>query len=98
MPVIYHGETSSNLRNELISLFVGSCCVLRAWLIRSAVGEDGFISTVTLRFFFSDLGPNTLPVGRFEGLKTYMSISEEWSCSDVGEALRARLFPLLAAT
>ena len=33
--------TSSNVWNELISLFVGSCCVFRARLIRSADGEDG---------------------------------------------------------
>jgi hypothetical protein len=36
--VIYQEDTHY-IQNELISLFDGSCCVFRAWLIRLADGE-----------------------------------------------------------
>jgi hypothetical protein len=54
-------ENTSNIRNELISLFVSSFCVLRARPIRSADGEDGSLSTL---HFFTD---PALPEAHFEG-------------------------------
>jgi len=40
--IVIHQENTSDIWNELISLFVGSCCVFRAQLICSADGEGGF--------------------------------------------------------
>ena len=37
--MIYQEDTRY-IQNELISLFDGSCCVFRAWLIRLADGDS----------------------------------------------------------
>ena len=37
----------NNIQKVLISLFVGSCCALRAWLMSSAEGDGGPDHVVT---------------------------------------------------
>lgn len=74
-----------------------------ARLLRSPAdgGDDFRLGLVSTLRFFLLIDPLPLPLARFEGDTLTISMSEgRSSFSDVGEALRARLFPfpLLTAT